>query len=99
MVFYKKWWILLVNIADVFARTGSDKGMVEICNPMNDFLYKFSDSEYQGCIGMEMAKRPNSGGAGMARGSDERFQDSTIQRAEETKDKRFAEPIWIWRKI
>ena len=90
---------LLVNIADVFARTGSDKGMVEICNPMNDFLYKFSDSEYQGCIGMEMAKRPNSGGAGMARGSDERFQDSTIQRAEETKDKRFAEPIWIWRKI
>ena len=89
---------LLVNIADVFARTGSDKGMVEICNPMNDFLYKFSDSEYQGCIGMEMAKRQNSGGAGMARGSDERFQDSTIQRAEETKDKRFAEPIWIWRK-
>jgi len=90
---------LLVNIADVFARTGSNKGMVEICNPMNDFLSTLSDSEYQGCIGMEMAKRPNSGGAGMARGSDERFQDSTIQRAEETKDKRFAEPIWIWRKI
>ena len=90
---------LLVNIADVFARTGSDKGMVEICNPMNDFLSTLSDSEYQGCIGMEMAKRPNSGGAGMARGSDERFQDSTIQRAEETKDKRFAEPIWIWKKI
>ena len=90
---------LLVNIADVFARTGSDKGMVEICNPMNDFLSTLSDSEYQGCIGMEMAKRPNSGGAGMARGSDERFQDSTIQRAEETKDKRFAEPIWIWKKL
>ena len=90
---------LLVNIADVHARTGSQKGMVEICNPMNDFLYKFSDSEYQGCIGMEMAKRPNSGGAGMARVSDERFQDSTIQRAEETKDKTFCEPIWIWKKL
>ena len=90
---------LLVNIADVFARTGSDKGMVEICNPMNDFLSTLSDSEYQGCIGMEMAKRPNSGGAGMAKASDERFQEETIQRAEETKDKRFAEPIWIWKKI
>ena len=88
-----------MNIADVFARTGSDKGMVEICNPMNDFLSTFGDSEYQGCIGMEMAKRPNSGGAGMARGSDERFQDSRIKRAEETKDKRFAEPIWIWKKL
>jgi hypothetical protein len=48
---------------------------------------------------MEMAKRPNSGGAGMARASDERFQESTIERAEETKDKRFCEPIWIWRKL
>ena len=90
---------LLVNIADVFARTGGQRNMVEICNPMNDFLSTLSDSEYQGCIGMEMAKRPNSGGAGMAKASDERFQDSTIQRAEETKDKRFCEPIWIWRKL
>jgi len=90
---------LLVNIADVFARTAGERNMVEICNPMNDFISTFSDSEYQGCIGMEMAKRPNSGGAGMARASDERFQDSTIQKAEETKDKRFCEPIWIWRKL
>ena len=90
---------LLVNIADVFARTAGQRNMVEICNPMNDFLSTFSDSEYQGCIGMEMAKRPNSGGAGMAKASDERFQDTTIQRAEETKDKRFCEPIWIWKKV
>ena len=90
---------LLVNIADVFARTAGQRNMVEICNPMNDFLSTFTDSEYQGCIGMEMAKRPNSGGAGMARATDERFQDTTIKRAEETKDKRFCEPIWIWRKL
>ena len=90
---------LLVNIADVFARTGTQRNMVEICNPMNDFLSTFSDTEYQGCIGMEMAKRPNSGGAGMARASDERFQKETIQRADETKDKRFCEPIWIWKKL
>ena len=90
---------LLVNIADVFARTGAQRNMVEICNPMNDFLSTFSDSEYQGCIGMEMAKRPNSGGAGMARASDERFHGSTIKKAEETKDKRFCEPIWIWKKL
>ena len=90
---------LLVNIADVYARTGTQRNMVEICNPMNDFLSTFSDTEYQGCIGMEMAKRPNSGGAGMARASDERFQKETIQRADETKDKRFCEPIWIWKKL
>ena len=90
---------LLVNIADVFARTGAQRNMVEICNPMNDFLSTFSDSKYQGCIGMEMAKRPNSGGAGMARASDERFHGSTIKKAEETKDKRFCEPIWIWKKL
>jgi len=95
----KRGGYLLVNIADVFARTGGQRNMVEICNPMNNFLSTFHDSEYKGCIGMEMAKRPNSGGAGMARESDERFQDSTIQRAEETKDKRFCEPIWIWRKL
>jgi hypothetical protein len=95
----KRGGYLLVNIADVFARTGGQRNMVEICNPMNNFLSTFHDSEYKGCIGMEMAKRPNSGGAGMARETDERFQDSTIQRAEETKDKRFCEPIWIWRKL
>jgi len=95
----KRGGYLLVNIADVFARTGGQRNMVEICNPMNNFLSTFHDSEYKGCIGMEMAKRPNSGGAGMARESDERFQDSTIQREEETKDKRFCEPIWIWRKL
>ena len=88
---------LLINIADVFARTAGHKSMVEICNPMNDFLSTFSDSEYQGCIGMEMAKRPNSGGAGTA--NDDSFTDESLKLAEETKEKTFCEPIWIWRKV
>ena len=88
---------LLVNIADVFARTAGQRNMVEICNPMNDFLSTFSDSEYQGCIGMEMAKRPNSGGAGTA--NDDSFTDESLKLAEETKEKTFCEPIWIWRKV
>ena len=29
---------------------------------MNEYLDEFRDMEYIGCIGMEMAKRPNSGG-------------------------------------
>ena len=37
----------------------TDRGWLEICNPMNDYLSKLGT--YQGCIGMEM-KRPNSGG-------------------------------------
>ena len=88
---------LLVNISDVYSSSKSSKSWLEICNPMNDFLSTFSDSEYQGCIGMELAKRPNSGGAGTAKSED--YTQEALNKAEETKDKTFCEPIWIWRKI
>ena len=90
---------LLVNISDVYSNSkwSTERGWLEICNPMNDFLSTFHDSEYQGCIGMEMAKRPNSGGAGTAKSED--YDEETLQKAEETKDKRFCEPIWIWKKV
>ena len=64
---------------------------------MNDFLSTFTDSEYQGCIGMEMAKRPNSRGAGTAKSLD--YTDESLQKTLDTQDKRFCEPIWIWKKI
>ena len=90
---------LLVNISDVYTNSkwSTERGWLEICNPMNDFLSTFHDSEYQGCIGMEMAKRPNSGGAGTAKSED--YDEETLQKAEETKHKRFCEPIWIWKKV
>ena len=88
---------LLVNISDVYSSSKSSKSWLEICNPMNDFLSTFTDSEYQGCIGMELAKRPNSGGAGTAKSED--YTEEALNKAEETKDKTFCEPIWIWRKI
>jgi hypothetical protein len=88
---------LCVNISDVYASVKSTKSWLEICNPMNDFLSTFHDSEYQGCIGMEMAKRPNSGGAGTAKSED--YNEETLQKTKETKDKTFCEPIWVWRKI
>tara|TARA_A100001515_G_scaffold28783_1_gene22329 strand:+ start:734 stop:1960 length:1227 start_codon:yes stop_codon:yes gene_type:complete len=90
---------LLVNISDVYSNSkwSTERGWLEICNPMNDFLSTFHDSEYQGCIGMEMAKRPNSGGAGTAKSED--YDEETLQKAEETKHKRFCEPIWIWKKV
>ena len=46
---------------------------------------------------MEMAKRPNSGGAGTAKDTIQ-FTDKTMKHVEENKDKRFCEPIWIWEK-
>ena len=90
---------LLVNISDVYTNSkwSTDRGWLEICNPMNNFLSTFSDSEYQGCIGMELAKRPNSGGAGTAKSKD--YTKEALKKTEETKDKTFCEPIWIWRKI
>ena len=90
---------LLVNISDVYSNSkwSTERGWLEICNPMNDFLSTFTDSEYQGCIGMELAKRPNSGGAGTAKSDD--YSEESLKKAKETKDKTFCEPIWIWRKI
>jgi hypothetical protein len=88
---------LLVNISDVYSSSKSSKSWLEICNPMNNFLSTFTDSEYKGCIGMELAKRPNSGGAGTAKSED--YTKEALKKTEETKDKTFCEPIWIWRKI
>jgi hypothetical protein len=87
---------LLVNISDVYTNSkwSTDRGWLEICNPMNDYLSKLG--EYQGCIGMELAKRPNSGGAGTAKS----YEGSvwTEKSLENKQDKKFCEPIWIWKK-
>ena len=50
----KKGGYVLINISDVYsnAKWSTDRGWLEICNPMNDYLSKLG--EYQGCIGMEM---------------------------------------------
>mgnify|MGYP003310936556 CR=1 FL=1 len=58
--------VLCVNIADVNASSQGmkKKGWLQICDPMNEFIDTFRDSDYLGCIGMEMASRPNSIGAG-----------------------------------
>jgi hypothetical protein len=88
---------LLVNISDVYTNSkwSTERGWLEICNPMNDYLSKLG--EYQGCIGMEMAKRPNSGGAGTAK----TYEGSvwTEKSLENKADKKFGEPIWIWKKL
>ena len=87
---------LLVNISDVYsnAKWSTDRGWLEICNPMNDYLSKLGT--YQGCIGMELAKRPNSGGAGTAKS----YEGSvwTEKSLENKEDKKFGEPIWVWKK-
>lgn len=85
--------ILAVNIADVYS--AKDKDYFEICNPMNEFL-ESQGLVYYGCIGMEMTKRFNSGGAGNAKS--EYFDDHLKEQTENTKDIAFGEPIWIWKK-
>ena len=46
---------------------------------------------------MEMAKSPNSGGAGTAKDKNQ-YTDKALELVSKTKDKRFCEPIWIWEK-
>ena len=86
---------LCVNISDVNAGSGGKKSWLKICDPMNDFIDEYRDSDYLGCIGMEMAARPNSIGAGtgVVSGETNRLPDMI----KETKGK-FCEPVWIWEK-
>lgn len=48
---------LLINISDVYSNHTVNK----ICDPMNEYLSTLNGSCYQGAIGYEMRKRPNSG--------------------------------------
>jgi hypothetical protein len=89
---------LLVNISDVNASSKGkkSKGWLSICDPMNDFLDTLKDSEYQGCIGYEMAKRPNCIGVGTAKVTEEANRNPEYILPE--KEGLFGEPIWIWKK-
>jgi len=90
---------LLVNISDVNASSKGkkSKGWLPICDPMNDFLDTLKDSEYQGCIGYEMAKRPNCIGVGTAKVTEETNRKPEYILPE--KEGLFGEPIWIWKKL
>jgi hypothetical protein len=99
----RKGGILMVNISDVYANAkwSTDRHWQEICNPMNDFLSKKEDSEYMGCVGMEMARRPNCGGVKTAtkkgRVDGENWNEESLKENNEVDT--FCEPIWTWRKI
>jgi hypothetical protein len=62
---------------------------------MNDFI-KSKGLEYMGCIGMEMTKRFNSGGAGNAKS--EYFAEELKEKTQQSKNQAFGEPIWMWKK-
>lgn len=85
--------ILAINIADVF--NAKIDGYVDITNAMNDFIQS-KGLVYQGCIGMAMSKRLNSGGAGKAKS--DYFDDTLLQKARDNEKITFGEPIWIWKK-
>ena len=86
----RKGGILMVNISDVNASSGGKKDWLKICDPMNDYINTFDDSEYVECFGMEMAKRPNSIGVGTAEGD-----ENNNEKEGET----FGEPVWVWKKV
>ena len=54
---------------------------------MNDFISTLG-AEYEGCLGMEMAKRPGSAGAGaIIEGDEDRYTEEALLKAEESKSK------------
>ena len=88
-----------MNISDVYSNSkwSTDRGWLEICNPMNDFLSTFTDSEYQGCIGMELIKRPNSGGAGTAKSDD--YTEESLKKKKKLKIKHFVNQFGYGEKL
>ena len=81
---------MLKNVQEVH-----DKPLYDI----DSLSYKKNQSQglkYKGCIGMEMTKRFNSGGAGNAKS--EYFDEHLKEKTKETQDIAFGEPIWIWQK-
>lgn len=90
---------LVVNISDVYGTSGKERAYLSIVKPMCEFLTE-QGLLYKGCIGMELAKRPNSGGAGKAKETEvNNWSEETLKSAEETKDIQFGEPCWIFEKI
>jgi hypothetical protein len=55
----KRGGILAMNIADIYNNDTRERG--ELCDPMNDHISKLKDARYIGCIGLRLAKRPESG--------------------------------------
>jgi hypothetical protein len=51
---------MAINISDVYCNHTNNK----ICDPMCNFVDNFSDSEYFGCWGFKMSKRPRSKAVG-----------------------------------
>ena len=94
----KEGGIMAINISDVYSSSGKERTNLAIVNPMCDYLVS-RGMTYKGCIGMEMAKRPNSGGAGMARETGiHNWSDEMVESAEQNKTVAFGEPIWIFEK-
>jgi len=98
----KKGGKMAINIADVYTseKGGGGKDWKEITQPMCEFL-ESKGLTYKGCIGMELAKRPNSGGAGTVKQTEHnqnQYKEETLKNSEENQDKRFCEPIWIFEK-
>ena len=53
---------MIINIADVYAsKTKTEnKSYLSICDPMNDIIQSLPQSNYTGCIGLQLNRRPGS---------------------------------------
>ena len=47
---------MIINISDIF-KNGK---VIQICDPMNDYISKLPNAHYTGCTGLRLSKRPNS---------------------------------------
>ena len=86
--------VLIINISDVCSTSKGrkGKGMLEICNPMLDYVDSLDKFHLESIIGYKMSKKPNlkllgtgviNNGVGV-----EKFNQ----------DVAFGEPVFIWRK-
>ena len=63
----------------------------EVHKIKNDFINSLPNSQYLGCIGMEMSIRPN------LVNSDE-WKDKWVSGGDDDDLEKFGEPVWLWEK-
>jgi 16S rRNA G966 N2-methylase RsmD len=81
--------ILAINISDVCStsRGRKEKGWLEICNPMLDYVESLNKFKLEKIVGYKMAKKPGS-----QKDNPDALSDS------QTSNLSFGEPLFIWRK-
>lgn len=74
---------LVINVSDMYAKSGKGNYHARYCDRMHDFIVGKLGGDFVRMVGMKMHKRPNC---------------HSIEKKTFSKDASFCEPVWVYRK-